>query len=203
MYYLKRFDYLELAGVETSRPRADYAQNLLSLQVQRDYYNGGMILGKKWSCISLFHVLEHIDGPFVLLENLIGGAVEQDGMIYIEVPNYYSISSVIAGDYWAHFTPHFHTNHFTVRSLTNLCVNSLFNFKVVGTFSFYNGILGMLSAILRVFNYRGSIFEDLKSRKVPIIVLVFFLSPIALLLEFAGSVIFKRGSVIKLIIWRK
>lgn len=202
LYFLKRLGYTTLGGIETSEPRADFAEKLLSFKVHREYYHEGMLLGKRWDCITLVHVLEHIENPFSFLDFLVKGALEDGGKIYIEVPNFHSLSSLIAGNAWAHFTPHFHTNHFTIKSLKNYCIEKKFKYKILGTYSLYNGILGTSSAIFSAFGYNGSIFEDLKLKKWYIIVCLLAFLPITFLLELFFSVVLKRGAVIKFLIFK-
>jgi 2-polyprenyl-3-methyl-5-hydroxy-6-metoxy-1,4-benzoquinol methylase len=200
LYFLKQIGFKKLSGLETSEPRADFAEKLLSFKVYREYYYEGELLSKRWDCITLIHVLEHIENPFNFLDNLVKGAVADGGMIYIEVPNFHSLSSLIAGNSWAHFTPHFHTNHFTIKSLKQYSIEKNLKYKILGTYSFYNGILGMSSAIFSIFGYKGSIFEDLKLKKWYIIVSLLTFLPITFLLELFFSVALKRGSVIKFLI---
>lgn len=202
LYFLKLLGYNKLLPVETSNPRADFAEKLLRFDVNREYYSNGRISGRKWNYITMLHVLEHIDDPFLFIDQLLSGAVEDDGLIYIEVPNFGSFSSSIAKTSWAHFTPHFHTNHFTLKSFKKYCSDRGINFKILGTFSFYNGTLGMASAVLTVFGYKGSIFEDLKSRKFLIVIGLISIFPFVFIMEFFSSVFFKRGSVIKVAIYK-
>ena len=69
---------------------------LLKFNVLRDHYYSGKIGNKSWHFIVLIHVLEHIDNPFIFLDNLIDQALTEKGKILIEVPNIQSISSSIA-----------------------------------------------------------------------------------------------------------
>jgi SAM-dependent methyltransferase len=202
LYTLKLCGFNNLFGLETSKGRADFARSLSGVNISEDYYISGKILDRKFNQISFIHVLEHIPEPFLFLDSIIYGAVEDKGIIFIEVPNMGSFSSKIAKNYWAHFTPHFHTNHFTVSSLREYCLNRNRSFTFVGTFSFYNSAMGMTSALLSIFGYKGSIFEDLKCKKVLIIISFVLLLPFSLFLEFIFSVFFKKGSVIKFIIYK-
>ena len=60
--------------------------------------------------------------------------------------------------------------------------------------------MGMTSAILTLFGYEGSLFEDLKNKNLFIIISYVVLFPITLLLEIIVSFLFSKGSVIKFII---
>ena len=148
----------------------------------------------------MIHVLEHIERPFDFMKTLISGGLNDNGYLFIEVPNINSVASKIAGKTWAHFTPHFHVNHFTSQSFVNFCDTNNFKYELVSSFSFYNSAMGMTSAILSLFGYTGSLFEDLKNKKLIIIILFLLLLPVTIILEGLSSFFFKKGSVIKFII---
>lgn len=203
LYFLKKVGFTKLSGVETSLSRASFASRITGLEISSEFYYSGPIMGKSYDCVSLIHVLEHIKVPFDFLDKLIGGAVNDKGVVYIEVPNINSVASKIAGVTWAHFTPHFHTNHFTIESFKNYCQLKNYEYKLVGTFSFYNSAMGMTSALLFLLGYRGSIFEDLKRKKIIVIFLFLLFLPISLLLESFIALFANRGSVIKFAILNK
>ena len=197
LYFLKKIGFTKLAGVETSVSRASFARKITNIDIASDFYTGGTILGKKYDCITMIHVLEHIKNPFIFLNTLLGSALNDKGIIYIEVPNINSISSKIAGTTWAHFTPHFHTNHFTVNVFKEYCILNNYEYKLVSTFSFYNSAMGMTSAMLSLFSYKGSIFEDLKRKKIHIVISFVLFLPFTLLAEALVSLFLNKGSVIK------
>jgi 2-polyprenyl-3-methyl-5-hydroxy-6-metoxy-1,4-benzoquinol methylase len=197
LYFLNKIGYKKLAGVETSVSRASFAREITGIEIGSDFYSGGTIFGKKYDCITMIHVLEHIKNPFVFLDTLIGSTVNHNGIVYIEVPNINSVASKIAGTTWAHFTPHFHTNHFTVKAFIKYCILKNYEYELVSTFSFYNSAMGMSSAILSLFGYKGSIFEDLKGKKIHIIISFVLLLPFTVLVEALVSLFLKKGSVIK------
>jgi|688.fasta_scaffold63760_3 2-polyprenyl-3-methyl-5-hydroxy-6-metoxy-1,4-benzoquinol methylase len=199
---LKLMGYKNLYGLETSKARAEFSRKLTGLIISDEFYNSGNIIGKKYNLISLIHVLEHIPDPFLFLDNLILGAVENEGGVFIEVPNINSLSSLIAKDVWAHYTPHFHTNHFSVSSIKKYCIDRNLRYSLISTFSFYNSVMGMTSALLSIFGYSGSIFEDLKRKNIFVIFSIIIFLPFTLSLEFFISIFSNRGSVIKLIIYK-
>jgi SAM-dependent methyltransferase len=202
LYTLKLFRYKNIFGVETSKGRAEFSRNLSGLNISDEFYTSGKIFDKMFDSIVLIHVLEHIPNPFFFLDNILNGAVQNDGFLFIEVPNISSASSKVAKSTWAHFTPHFHTNHFTITSLTEYCIDRNLKYSFVGSFSFYHSAMGMTSAFLSFFGYRGSIFEDLKRRRLLIIFLFIILLPISIISELMVSLLFKKGSVLKLIIYK-
>ena len=200
LYFLKNMGFKKLSGVETSKSRAAFARDLVKTKISSDFYYGGKIIDQTFNCITMIHVLEHIEKPFDFLDKLISDAVNDNGTLFIEVPNVESFSSKISGVSWAHFTPHFHTNHFTPLSFKNYCKSRNYKGKLAGTFSLYNSSMGMTSAILTLFGYEGSLFEDLKNKNLFIIISYVVLFPITLLLEIIVSFLFSKGSVIKFII---
>ena len=202
LYFLKSKGYHRLYGVETSKPRAEFSRNLTGLNISNDYYHGGDIMGRKYDFITLIHVLEHIPEPFSFLNTLIEGALESEGCLFIEVPNINSFSSRISGRIWAHFTPHFHTNHFTSQSIEDYCKERSLKYSFVSSFSFYHSVMGMTSAVLFLFGYRGSLYEDLKGKKLLIILALIGLFPITFILEVLCSLSAKKGSVIKFLIYK-
>lgn len=200
IYFLKKVRFKKLAGLETSISRVSFARKLTGIEISSDFYLAGQILNKRYDCVTLIHVLEHIDKPFNFLNKLISGAVKKGGVVYIEVPNINSLASKIAGNTWAHFTPHFHINHFTLESFKNYLKIKKLEYKVMGTFSFYNSAMGMSSALLSILGYKGSMFEDLKKMKMLIITAFFFLLPFSILIELLLSLFTTKGSVIKIAI---
>jgi SAM-dependent methyltransferase len=197
LYFLKKLGYRKIFGVETSISRAAFSRELTGMEISSDIYTGGQIMQSRFDFISLIHVLEHIENPFDFLDIFIDQAIEIDGVVFIEVPNVDSFASKIASKTWAHFTPHFHVNHFTPRSFMNYCSTKGYKYDFVGTFSFYNSAMGMSSAIFSFFGYRGSIFEDMKNKKLGVILPFILLLPVTIILEMLISLFFKKGSVIK------
>jgi 2-polyprenyl-3-methyl-5-hydroxy-6-metoxy-1,4-benzoquinol methylase len=203
LYLLKKLNYKNINGLETSVSRAGYAGKLTELDISTSYYSEGMIMNKKYDCITMIHVLEHIENPFAFGEIMMRDALNENGCLFIEVPNINSVASKIAGKVWAHFTPHFHINHFTTQSFENFCQRNNFKYELISTFSFYNSTMGMTSAILFLFGYKGSLFEDMKNKKWVVALSFLILLPVTLILEMLISLFMKRGSVIKCMIKKK
>lgn len=200
LYLLKKLNYESLNGLETSVSRAKYAQEITGLNISTEYYSCGLIMNKKYDCVSMIHVLEHIENPFNFLKGMVKDLLNEQGCIFIEVPNINSLASKIAGVTWAHFTPHFHVNHFTAQSFSLFCKDNNLKYEMISTFSFYNSAMGMTSALLSMFGYKGSLFEDMKNKRVIVLLSFVFLLPVTLFIELLASVFFKKGSVIKCVI---
>ncbi len=199
LLFLKKLKFKHLVGIETSQSRSEFAKKLTGLDISTDFYAGGPVFNKKYDVITMIHVLEHIENPYIFLDSLINDALNSSGKVFIEVPNIQSLSSRIAGNTWAHFTPEYHVNHFTLLSIITYCSTRDLSIRFMGTFSFYNSAMGMTSAILSKLGYSGSLFEDIKAKKLHIILTFLVCLPITLMSEFFLS-FFNQGSIIKCII---
>lgn len=83
LYLLK--DYVNsYAGIEINREQAEFARVKLNCNIYSRIKE--IPKGQKFDSIFLISVLEHIDKPFEVLEEL-KGLLKQDGFLYIEIPN--------------------------------------------------------------------------------------------------------------------
>ena len=69
--------------------------------------------------IVLNHVLEHLENPKITL-NKIYKVLKKDGILYLSVPNFNSLSAKIYKSNWGYILPKEHTWHFTPQSLSLL-----------------------------------------------------------------------------------
>ena len=72
---------------------------------------------KKYDIIILWHVLEHIHNPFVLIQSL-KKRLNKEGKIFIAVPNFKSFDSKYYGKYWAGYDTPRHLWHFSRESIS-------------------------------------------------------------------------------------
>ena len=82
---------------------------------------------KKYDIIFLWHVLEHIHNPFLLIENLKEN-LNKNGEIFVAIPNYKSHDSKYYGKYWAGYDLPRHLWHFTRESIYQIAKKT--NFKI-------------------------------------------------------------------------
>lgn len=66
--------------------------------------------------ISMYHVLEHLIDPLAALVDA-RRAVDTDGVLVIEIPQWNSAGRIVRGSDWAQFRPPEHINFFSKRSL--------------------------------------------------------------------------------------
>lgn len=188
----------ETFGIETSTSRAAFAKEKYGLEIQTGFYQGGKINTGKFDLITLFHVLEHLPEPLALLHELTQNNLTKDGILVIEVPNYGSWQSRIAGKDWMHLDIPRHLSHWTEAQLIDQIQTLGFTKKLVQGFSIHLGVLGMMRAILGKFGYQGNIIFDLKNRQKPqLLAGIFFTLPISFLLE-SLAVLFQKGGVLRI-----
>ncbi len=185
-------------GVETSKPRAAFAEKFYGVPISTQIYNSGKIAGGSFDVISLFHVLEHLPEPLVLLDNLIKDNLAKEGIVVIEVPNFKSWQATIAGNDWMHLDLPRHLSHWNEKSLTQKLGEIGLKKVKSQYFSIHLGVLGMLRSIMGLTGYKGNIIYDLKNRRKPAILFqISVILPLAFILE-SLSVPFKRSGIIRL-----
>lgn len=190
-------------GIETSVPRAEFAKEKYSLDVETDYYSDGEINKGPFKVISLFHVVEHLGNPKEILHNLIRHNLVKNGLLIIEVPNFNSWQSKWAGKDWLQLDVPRHINHFTTQSLQSLVFSLGLKTTKTSYFSFHVGLLGMLNTCLRLLGYKEDLIFTLKNKKnLRLYVLMALTLPFATILEILSSFV-GRGGIIRLYAIRK
>ncbi len=103
-------------GVELSKEAVKIAEkfkiNVKNININDNYFNQ-----KKFSIIILTEVIEHLDNPNALVNNIID-LLHKDGILYITTPNFNSIDRYIMSSEW-HVIHKEHINYFTKKSLNN------------------------------------------------------------------------------------
>ena len=90
------------------------------------------------------HTLEHMDSPDDVLIK-VNSVLKKNGLVFVDVPNFGSLSSKFLGKQWPYLLPDEHKHQFTKESLTKLLEDS--RFKVVrwesrsGLFEYANPLL--------------------------------------------------------------
>ncbi len=87
---------------------------------------------KKYDIIILWHVLEHIHNPFVLIQSL-KKRLNKKGKFFIAIPNFKSFDSKHYGKYWAGYDTPRHLWHFSRKSIHLIAKKNRFSiFKEKG-----------------------------------------------------------------------
>lgn len=184
----------QVNGVETAVERAAYAKNIYGLDVSLAVYAEGKIFHYDFDVITLFHVIEHLEHPQVLLGELIKNNLSKNGLVVIEVPNINSEQSRIAGNKWMHLDPQRHISHFTPKRLEQMARDLDLTAVRITSFSFHLGVLGLIDGILKRLGYKKDIIYELKKKKNLFLILaVILLLPFALPFEYLSHLMGRGG----------
>ncbi|EOZ92016.1 hypothetical protein A33Q_4109 [Indibacter alkaliphilus LW1] len=188
----------EGVGVETSIPRATFAREKYGLKVHEGFYKGGKIDAGDYDLISLFHVLEHLPSPLLLLEELCHENLKVKGILVIEVPNLKSWQHKIAGESWMHLDIPKHLSHWDEALLVGELQKLGFKKLNSQYYSVHLGVLGMLRSLMGKTGYKGNIIVDLKNKKkLSVLLRIALILPLAFFLE-SLAVAFKKGGVFRI-----
>jgi len=183
--------------VETAKERAEYAKKIYGLEVSTNLYSTGKLFNQYFDALILFHVLEHLANPKILLSELIKHNLKKEALVVIEVPNIKSLQARIAGSKWMHLDIPRHISHFTSVQLEQMARESGLVTRQTTFFSFHLGVLGMIDSLLKLFGYRQNIIYELKNKKNRVLILaILFSLPFAVILEFVAAVR-GRGGIIR------
>ncbi len=146
-------------GIDVSEKALDLGRKKLGLS---DFLLSGTIgeiekTGKKFDAVCYSHVMEHLEKIEEELES-IKKILKQDGILYIEVPNYESCWRKIFKNYWYVFSPNQHVWQFSRESLKNILEkNDLEIVIATARHSMYHelslDIRGLLKAMLYLMSY--------------------------------------------------
>lgn len=116
--------------------------------------------------VVLNHTLEHMANPKLVLKR-INTLLRDGGIVFIDVPNFGSLSSKLLGKRWSYLLPEEHKSQFAKESLTKLLKDN--GFKVLywesrsGIFEYANPLkeLGRKRFLLDLFAFPYSLFATL------------------------------------------
>lgn len=106
-------------GIEITKKCADYANNVLKINVSSELFENIEIKNESINLITMNHVLEHITQPLVVLQK-IKDTLAKGGIFAGIVPNFDSYLSQNLKDNWYWLDPNYHYVHYTPKTLENL-----------------------------------------------------------------------------------
>jgi len=115
-------------GVEPSLSAKNAAER--KIKVLNKFFEKAVLPNNYFNVVVMNHTLEHIDNPVKVIE-LIYKHLKKGGIIFIDVPNFGSISSKILRKRWRLLAPDEHNHHFTKETLQKILEKS--GFKVIYT----------------------------------------------------------------------
>ncbi len=78
--------------------------------------------------VILNHSLEHMEDPFGVLKK-VKSVLKKGGIVYVDVPNFGSLSAQISRQYWKYLLPNEHLHHFTPKTLGKILEKS--GYKII------------------------------------------------------------------------
>ncbi len=105
----------QVDGVEPD-PEAAALARKQGVRVQSTGVEEAILPESHYDVITLWHALEHLDSPVAALRRL-RGALREDGLLIVEVPNRAGWGARVLGPFWYHWDLPRHRVHFTPKSL--------------------------------------------------------------------------------------
>ena len=114
LYYCSKNGY-QVQGIEPNLKARKFASEKYDLKISEDLYSE-FLANNSFDCITLWHVLEHVDQPIETL-NQISKLLTPGGTLIIAVPNSNSWDAIHYKNYWAAYDLPRHLSHFTHQTL--------------------------------------------------------------------------------------
>jgi len=139
--------------------------------------------------ITLWHQFEHDFDPVTTIKE-IHRILKPSGQVIIDVPNIDSLERSVFGRYWSMYTPPFHLNHFSPKSITRLLEKNGFIVSEI-RFPLFKPTSFLLS-LLYVFSKRFNLYLSPRFT----FFWVFFLAPFSLPFNLIGSLLGRSSNMI-------
>lgn len=180
------------------RDRITYLRNDLgSIQLEKGSFD----------LIFLWHVLEHMDDPNIVLRSLTG-LLSPRGLLILSVPNFACSEAHYFKESWFHLDVPWHKYHFNMDSLKYVSDKNNLRIIRVGTFCIEQSIYGLVQSILNKMGWpKNELYEVLKgnpSKRITLRMLaqIYICASLLIPSSFVSffMAIIGRGSVIKMVL---
>jgi SAM-dependent methyltransferase len=136
-------------GTERSGLAATRARGMLGVKIYTTPLEECGFQEGSFDLAILWHVLEHLEDPSQTFE-LLSQLLKAGGLLLLEVPNYSSIQSKLAGKHWFHLDTEHHLHHFSREGLWRLLHRRGFQILKTSTFSAEQCPYGALQSFLNM-----------------------------------------------------
>lgn len=116
----------EVWGVEPSQ--SGEVARRRGIKTVRQHFERAGLPKDYFDAIILNHTLEHLENPVIILQK-VRKLLKKGGEVFVDVPNFGSLSSRIMGRRWGYLTPGEHRWHFTPKTLKGVFRKA--NLKVI------------------------------------------------------------------------
>ena len=188
-------DFAKSRGVEVYGNDVDECQlRPIINRFGRERIRIGELTDNSWDSeffdyITLWHQFEHDFDPVTTIRE-IHRILKPSGKVIIDVPSIDSIERSVFGRYWSMYTPPFHLNHFSPKSITRLLEENGFIVLKV-RFPFFKPTSFLLS-LLYTFSKRFNLYLSPRFT----FFWVFFLAPFSLPFNLIGSLLGRSSNMI-------
>lgn len=159
--YLLTVSAVKKIGVEISAAGRTFMSKLgIVAQTPQAFLCGRQVVADS---ISFWHVLEHLDEPWIYL-TAAKRQLKSSGVVIIGVPNFESIERVVSGRYWFHLVPAYHLWHFTPLSMTRLLEKTGFRLQRIDYWSVEHHLTGILQSFVNKTSGSDSVLHKLIKR---------------------------------------
>lgn len=146
-------------GIELHEKAVQFAKKN-NLQVTQDSLESSDFTGKKFDCIRIWHVFEHLTDPHAALKK-ISKHLTNDGEILMAVPNTDSWPRKLFGPYWYGLDAPRHIINYSPRTLKQIL--PIYNLKISNiTYASCGPYVGSLSHFLKAkFDFKVNLINNL------------------------------------------
>lgn len=137
-------------GVEMSKRAAEVAEKEGVKVLNADFLKTK--INENFDLVVFNHTLEHVADPSKFIKKAVG-LLRSDGFLYIDLPNFDSVTSKLLKVSWPLLLPKEHLWHFTPKALT--LILKKYGFKVVfmemasGIWDYQNPIYGLMLSLIQ------------------------------------------------------
>jgi SAM-dependent methyltransferase len=189
----------------------DYPSERLIYPDRIEYFRGDLensdLEDNSFDLIFLWHVLEHMDDPAVVMAQVCR-LLAPEGLLILAVPNFLSMEAKAFKQFWFHLDIPWHKYHFDVKSMGHLLKKQRLKIIKYSTFCLEQGPFGIIQSVLNNLGFpQNCLYEALKGNSgqrnsfllTPQILFAILLIIPTLLFTIVSSSK-NRGSVLKLIL---
>ena len=201
-FMLKEFENLkwDIYGTERNKEQINIAKkNTKHLKVVNDIDD--FKKNEKFDLIILFHVLEHVDDPIMMIEK-IKKILKRNGILIISVPNLGSWQSLVFKNNWYHLDVPRHLFHFEKNNLLKL-LNKRFTLVNESFISFEHDPIGWLESFLNVFSKQKNFITKYLSSSIKLNILKLLICLVLFIPSILLSIIswkLKKGATVEFIL---
>ncbi len=120
-------------GIEPSKKAVSVARKR-NIKMTHGFFENVKLPVNHFDVVLMNHTFEHVEDPLMVLKK-IKKVLKNDGIVYIDVPNFDSWDAKVKGSNWGYLMPSEHTFHYTHKTLRKLMEKAGFEVVWWGSWS--------------------------------------------------------------------